>query len=531
MRDGPVQPEEAVRFLANGSSFKAKKLLKALRDAAATPRKRLETAERQAAVRLMRGTTPVSRLVCRHTRELLRRYHSTGKLAMRIADRDVKDVFIDLTPDAERPLYTAVEDYISSTYNRADPDRKTAVGFVMTIYRRRLASSFYALRCTLEDRLGRVTHADDEDALDDETADDLMDADEAADAKMQALVAEETAQIDTLLERIRQLPIDSKAERLKQVLAGLRADGYSQVIIFTQYTDTMDFLRGELKGEFGTRMICFSGRGGEVLASDGSWSTVSRDTVKKRFRDELADCLICTDAAAEGLNFQFCGALVNYDMPWNPMRVEQRIGRIDRLGQKHERIRIVNLHYQDTVEADVYASLRHRIDLFKTFVGKLQPILSALPGKIAEAALTAGDREQVRRNLATQVENEAATAEASGFDLDEIAASDLEEPLRPPPLYDLEDLGRMLMRPDLLPPGLDVRPLHGSNRQFSFSQPGIIEPIRITTNSGFYEEHPESVELWSPGSPTFQAPDAMAAPHDLVSNLRCARLVLPTPAI
>jgi hypothetical protein len=88
-----------------------------------------------------------------------------------------------------------------------------------------------------------------------------------------------------------------------------------------------------LADEFGGRMMCFSGRGGEILGSDGSWTVVSRDLVKKRFRDGEAEWLICTDAAAEGLNFQFCGALVNYDMPWNPMKVEQRIGRIDRLGQ------------------------------------------------------------------------------------------------------------------------------------------------------------------------------------------------------
>ena len=77
----------------------------------------------------------------------------------------------------------------------------------------------------------------------------------------------------------------------------------------------------------------------------------------------------------EGLNFQFCGALINYDMPWNPMRVEQRIGRIDRLGQQHEIIRIVNLHYADTVETDVYRALRNRIGLFESVVGRLQPIL------------------------------------------------------------------------------------------------------------------------------------------------------------
>ena len=81
------------------------------------------------------------------------------------------------------------------------------------------------------------------------------------------------------------------------------------------------------------RVICFSGRGGEVRDPDGNWRIVKRDDIKGRFREGKADVLLCTDAAAEGLNFQFCGALVNYDLPWNPMRVEQRIGRIDRLGQ------------------------------------------------------------------------------------------------------------------------------------------------------------------------------------------------------
>jgi superfamily II DNA/RNA helicase len=100
--------------------------------------------------------------------------------------------------------------------------------------------------------------------------------------------------------------------------------------------------------------MCFSGRGGQVPAKDGSWRVITRDEVKRQFREGKADVLLCTDAAAEGLNFQFCGALINYDMPWNPMRVEQRIGRIDRLGQRYPSIQIVNLHYADTVEADVY---------------------------------------------------------------------------------------------------------------------------------------------------------------------------------
>src|SRR5690606_2619140 len=143
---------------------------------------------------------------------------------------------------------------------------------------------------------------------------------------------------------------------------------------FTQYTDTMEFLRDQLVRGLSWSVMCFSGRGGEVLDPAGSWRLISRDDAKRMFADGRAELLICTDAAAEGLNFQFCGAMVNYDMPWNPMRVEQRIGRIDRLGQQHRIIRVVNLHYRGTVESDVYLALRKRIALFETVVGKLQPI-------------------------------------------------------------------------------------------------------------------------------------------------------------
>ena len=115
--------------------------------------------------------------------------------------------------------------------------------------------------------------------------------------------------------------------------------------------------------------MCFSGRGGEIRSAGGEWSAIGRDEVKRRFREGQADLLLCTDAAAEGLNFQFCAALINYDMPWNPMRVEQRIGRIDRLGQAHPAIRIVNLHYEGTVETDIYRALRTRINLFEAVVG------------------------------------------------------------------------------------------------------------------------------------------------------------------
>src|SRR5690606_4846108 len=89
----------------------------------------------------------------------------------------------------------------------------------------------------------------------------------------------------------------------------------------------------------------------------------------------------------EGLNLQTCGVLINYDMPWNPMRVEQRIGRIDRIGQKYEEVWVRNYFYQDTVEARVYQRLSDRIDWFEHVVGALQPILHRVGRTIQELAL------------------------------------------------------------------------------------------------------------------------------------------------
>ena len=154
---GEVEPA-ALQALGLTSALRAKKVLMALRDPANVPRRQLESDQRRAAVALMRRNSPVARLVSRHTRDLLRRYHKAGKLSTRIADRDVRDEFITLS-NAERTIYDEVEEYISSTYNAvtargATAQERSAVGFVMTIYRRRLASSFHAVLSGWRDRAG-----------------------------------------------------------------------------------------------------------------------------------------------------------------------------------------------------------------------------------------------------------------------------------------------------------------------------------------------------------------------------------------
>ena len=159
---GEVATADAQRLTAL-SRFKANKVLRALRDAASIPRRQLETGERRAALRIVQAHTPLRRLVSRHTRALLRRYFQAGMLTTPIAERSVNDRFVDMTPE-ERALYGAVEEYIASTYNQAGAAERTAVGFVMTIYRRRLASSFHALRATLRKHLDAIA-VDDRDRL------------------------------------------------------------------------------------------------------------------------------------------------------------------------------------------------------------------------------------------------------------------------------------------------------------------------------------------------------------------------------
>ena len=533
-RDRGEVTGEAARRLAGLSPLKTNRVLRALRDPAAIPRRQLETAERRAALAIMRGHTPIRHLVSRHTRELLRRYSEAGMLSTRIARRSVEDRFVDMTA-LERDLYEAVEDYIASTYNQASAADRSAVGFVMTIYRRRLASSFRALRTTLEKHLRAIREDDraalvglDEDAPDDETADETPDAEEVAEIERRALAAEERADIERLLDRIRACPPDSKLSALRSTLAALREAGHEQVMVFTQYTDTMDFLRDELLrdgsggrgrggdgGDGGPRLMCFSGRGGEIPVASGGWRGIGRDDAKRRFRLGEADLLLCTDAAAEGLNFQFCGALVNYDMPWNPMRVEQRIGRIDRLGQRYPVIRVVNLHYEGTVETDVYRALRSRIGLFEAVVGRLQPILARMPRVISDAVLTGGEDGEARRaGVADAIERQAHDTEASGgFDIDAVLGEDLAMPERAPPLVTMDDLDRIISSPDLMPPGADTQPM--GRREYGLLAPGMKERLRVTTDPAYYEEHSESVELWSPGNPLFKAPELLSPPEEL----------------
>ena len=490
------------------SRLKAVQLLRSLRDEATMPRKALTARDRDAALRILRQNSPVGRLISRNTRDLLRRYYREGRMSTPIADREVDDRFLTMSDD-ERHIYDLVETYIRDTYNKASASARTAVGFVMTIYRKRLASSFYALTKTLEKRLaaikrgdGSISGATDEDLPDDDLAEELLDTDEITEMERDALNFEERSSIEDLLLRVSSLPPDTKARELRTVIDELRAGGYGQVMVFTQFTDTMDFLRDQLRTTPGLKMMCYSGRGGEIPIGDSEWAVIPRDQAKRRFKNAEADVLLCTDAAAEGLNFQFCGALINYDLPWNPMRVEQRIGRIDRVGQRYPKIRIVNLQYDDTIETAVYRVLQERIGFFTSVVGKLQPILSSVSQRIAAAVLgTAAlpDDDQ----LIAGIEEDIAAIDASSFDLDSLVVSELEMDQRSYALYSLGNLHDVLSHHEEFLPDAQLEATHSN--EFQYLIPGI-KKLRITISPEYYDTHSEDVEFWSPGNPIFPDP-------------------------
>ncbi|NCO73762.1 MAG: DEAD/DEAH box helicase family protein [Cyanobacteria bacterium] len=358
--------------------------------------------------------TPLKDLMFRHTRETLREYYRRGILKYPIPNRLVFDNAIILNPINEIPLYQAVSDYVRHFYNLAQQQNRFGLGFLMTLYRRRLTSSFYAIKKSLERRLEGISITDD----------DLMDLDDADDNIIEGLEgyfqATDPAEIEYLENILRQCEQMGEDTKLSHYLTLLRQELMNRetVITFFQYTDTMDYVRDTLVQLYGNQVACYSGRGGE-LYENGRWKVVKKEVIKRLFtmnneqliinneglinskqstinNERLPNIkiLLCTKSASEGLNLQTCGVLFQYSCPWNPMQIEQQIGRLDRIGQIHPTIRIHNFYYDGTVEAKVYQKLRSRINAFETVVGNLQPILAQVPTFIEQAVMAADPEEE-----------------------------------------------------------------------------------------------------------------------------------------
>lgn len=443
---------------------------------------------------IARANTPLRSLMFRNTRDLLREYVKLGILNQKVPFRHPEPIWIPLNAQ-ERELYDRIEDYISAFYKKYEAKR-TGLGFIMTIYRRRLTSSFYAVQKSLERRLafleGRVqSWLTDEDTEQEDLNDDVGDTSETSERD---LYQEEIAYVRDFLHELRMLGgSDSKVEQLLLDLRELFRT-HRTILVFTQYTDTMDYLRDMLREEHGSKVACYSGRGGELWNGIG-WDTVPKEQIKQQFREgETVRILLCTEAASEGLNLQTCGVLINHDMPWNPMRVEQRIGRIDRIGQVHDVVHIRNYFYQDTIEARVYSALADRIDWFENVVGDLQPILAQVGRAIEELVMTApAEREATFQRKLQELEQTLLDHEQQDS-LNVYGTTEAAEvPTLPPSPVRLGDLERTLVTSQHV--GHRFRKDESRGGSYHF------EGLQITFSAEMFDALPNSVEFLSYGNP------------------------------
>jgi ERCC4-related helicase len=172
---------------------------------------------------------------------------------------------------------------------------------------------------------------------------------------------------DELFRRLKSADPDAPEERPER----------RKVIVFAFFKATLRYLHKRLEQD-GIRCI---------LVTGDITDTEERFKALNSFKDSAANVMLCSEVAAEGVDLQFCRILVNYDMPWNPMRVEQRIGRIDRIGQKAKRIVIVNLLTKGTIDASIYHHLHTKIGLFESTIGELEGIIGTEINRLTRALL------------------------------------------------------------------------------------------------------------------------------------------------
>ena len=337
----------------------------------------------------LRKGSPLSRRMHRNTRATLQQYYERGLLEAPPPRRSIEDCIYDFHDPDERRIYDSIGKYINKRFQELEKE-KPGKGFVMTIYRRRASSSPYALEQSLKRRrdglrqvaskMASYAYLERNEGVDTSDLDDLGEFDyigqiSAAYPTDPRAAEVEMNEIAGILDSLRALNNrDTKRDFFFDRLRDATDDGRS-VLVFTEYADTMEYLRDALMSHYGKALGCYSGDGGQVW--DGTeWKAVTKGVITQHLNEKRVKVLICTDAASEGLNLQAAGAIINYDLPWNPSRVEQRIGRIDRIGQKYPVVRVVNIFLKNSVDMQVYRVLRDRCGLFEHFVGAMQPVLA-----------------------------------------------------------------------------------------------------------------------------------------------------------
>lgn len=290
---------------------------------------------------------------------------NNGNLLFKNRNTHLVELTWDSRHSLQRDLYEEVSHYVSETYDKALRNRKKnmCLIFLLIIMQRMITSSTAAIKQSLSRRLDvllrqatKLANLSEEELSELDIEDGSEDALEAISLDMN----EEIQQLQFILETAKQAELqypDVKIEELTDILDQLLGEDSNQkIIIFTEFVATQEYLKNIL-----------TKKGYTVSILNGQMSIDERNDALREFREKCS-IFISTDAGGEGLNLQFSNIIINYDLPWNPMKIEQRCGRVDRIGQKRD-VEIYNFIVKDTVENRVREVLEEKLSVILKEMG------------------------------------------------------------------------------------------------------------------------------------------------------------------
>ena len=298
--------------------------------------------------------------------------HSFNNLITRTRRRDIEDFCVRHTQTVnvpftttQRDLYDALMDFEATALAQLHGSK--SVRFMMCTIMRQAASCIYGLAPFMNDIVQRKLNQIREDG-------ELYEYDYEMNSDEENSLFELADEIDELSRKLDEK--DPKIERLYEIIEQKQKEENNRVILFSSFRHTLRYVKRHLEA-----------KGYRVAQVDGSVPDEERYKIRERFlmdrdQSEAVDILLFSEVGCEGLDYQFCDTMINYDLPWNPMRIEQRIGRIDRRGQKSEAVRIYNMITNDTIDAVIYDRCLSKIGVFEASIGDCSEILGDISEQI-----------------------------------------------------------------------------------------------------------------------------------------------------
>lgn len=522
--------------------------------------------DREIALRLLRSASPLSRVMFRHTRPLLEIYRDSGELKGNLPHRHILPVPRIVFTDQERHVYDQLGHYLSELRQQIHRNGSAAqaqqVRFLRSFFHLRFASSLFAIRETLRRRLERVRvtlqHLPEEgDGMEEFETRDLQqviaDAEDETGRGVEGELLKnrtpedlkwEEGQIVKLLHDLEDLSgPSSKMQALLNCLDQRLDHGsrrIKQTVVFTRFYDTLCDLLARLKHAKPDILVAtYSGQGASYFdATTRRMIQSDREEIKKRFLRGEIDVLLCTDAAAEGLNLQTADLVVNFDLGWNPMKVEQRIGRIDRIGQKHDNVYVLNLCYAGSEEQVVYERLLNRLAQANLIVGTQQ--VSLLPvdiedfEKLAHGEITPEQLEQEALERLRQQRERNQSMDVPAEHLYAAYRQLGQEWRKTPKPVDLDGIWNTLISSSYLRDlGCEMLSVGGESVLRVSGIEAVPEHALLTGSRHFYERGSSEVEgrihFASYGDPYFDAILSHFEPFGLPKCVR--RLSVPVPRV